>query len=314
MDFYEMAGKMAVGSRLRKLSDVLTENAAKVYEVYGVDLEPRWFPVFYTIAKTEGLGVTEIAQSIGQSHASVSQIIAKMKKKGLIKEVKDQTDGRKNVMGLSEKGVVVSKKLDQQMIDVKSASEELLAEMQYDLWKSIEEMEHLLEQRALYERVMAKRKERESQKVTIIGYRDELQEDFKRLNVEWIEAYFKVEKTDLLYLDNPRSYIIDKGGYIFFAQYDGETVGTCALAKMDAATFELAKMGVSPRAQGKSIGWLLGQACIAKARQVGAKKLYLESNTRLVPAINLYYKLGFKKVTGPPSPYERANIQMELEL
>jgi hypothetical protein len=28
----------------------------------------------------------------------------------------------------------------------------------------------------------------------------------------------------------------------------------------------------------------------------------------------LYYKLGFKKITGSPSPYERCNIQMEMEL
>ena len=310
MDFYQMAGKMAVGSRLRKLSDTLTENAAKVYDVYQVDLEPRWFPVFYTLAKTEGLGVMEIAQSIGQSHASVSQIIKKMKKKGLIAEVKDEADGRRSVVELSAKGKEVSEKLEQQMIDVKSASEELLSEMQYD----IEEMEFLLEQRSLFDRVMAKRKEREVQKVKIVDYDAQYQNDFKQLNIEWIEAYFKVEKTDLLYLDNPKSYIIDKGGHIFFAEYDGQIVGTCALAKMDGETFELAKMGVSPKAQGKKIGWLLGQACINKAKALGAKRIFLESNTRLVPAINLYHKLGFQKVTGPPSPYERANIQMELIL
>ncbi|WP_339813833.1 GNAT family N-acetyltransferase [uncultured Imperialibacter sp.] len=314
MDFYQMAGKMAVGSRLRKLSDILTENAAKVYDVYQVDLEPRWFPVFYTLAKTEGLGVMEIAQSIGQSHASVSQIIKKMKKKGLIAEVKDEADGRRSVVELSAKGKEVSEKLEQQMIDVKSASEELLSEMQYDMWKSIEEMEFLLEQRSLFDRVMAKRKEREVQKVKIVDYHAKYQNDFKRLNIEWIEAFFKVEKTDLLYLDNPKSYIIDKGGHIFFAEYDGEIVGTCALAKMDDETFELAKMGVSPKAQGKKIGWLLGQACIDKAKALGTKRIFLESNTRLVPAINLYHKLGFQKVTGPPSPYERANIQMELIL
>ncbi|RYY25293.1 MAG: MarR family transcriptional regulator, partial [Chitinophagaceae bacterium] len=49
-------------------------------------------------------------------------------------------------------------------------------------------------------------------------------------------------------------------------------------------------------------------------RELGARKVYLESNTKLEPAINLYYKLGFKKIAGAPSPYERCNIQMELEL
>jgi ribosomal protein S18 acetylase RimI-like enzyme len=73
-------------------------------------------------------------------------------------------------------------------------------------------------------------------------------------------------------------------------------------------------MGVSPKTQGLGIGYLLGRACIEKARALGARRVYLESNTRLKPAINLYHKLGFRKVAGPPSPYERCDIQMELVL
>jgi GNAT superfamily N-acetyltransferase len=78
--------------------------------------------------------------------------------------------------------------------------------------------------------------------------------------------------------------------------------------------FELAKMAVSPLMQGKNIGWLLGNAVIEKAKSLGAGKIYLESNTILKPAINLYHQLGFRKVAGHPTPYERCNIQMELVL
>jgi GNAT superfamily N-acetyltransferase len=100
------------------------------------------------------------------------------------------------------------------------------------------------------------------------------------------------------------------------ALYDDVPVGVCALIKMDDPVydFELAKMAVSPLAQGKNIGWLLGQAVIKKAKLLGASKLYLESNTILAPAINLYHKLGFQKVVGHATPYERCNIQMELLL
>jgi len=100
------------------------------------------------------------------------------------------------------------------------------------------------------------------------------------------------------------------------ALYNNEPVGVCALMKMDDPDYEyeMAKMAVSPAAQGKSIGWLLGKAVAEKARLLGAKKLYLESNTVLQPAINLYYKLGFQKVVRRATPYERCNIQMELVL
>lgn len=305
---------MALGSRLRKLSDTVTENATKIYSVYGVDIEPRWFPVFYMLSEAEKMGITEIAEEIGQTHASVSQVVKQMKKKGLITDVKDKKDARRSVVALSSKGREIVPKISEQYIDVGNAIEELMGEMQYDLWKAMEEMEYLLQQKSLYERVIAKRKEREAARVKIIDYTPALQPAFKALNVEWIETYFRLEEKDLLSLDNPDEYIIKKGGHILLAAYNGEIVGTCALLRLDDETVELAKMAVSPKAQGKAIGWLLGLASIEKAKKMGAKSLFLESNTRLVPAISLYRKLGFVKVTGKPSPYERSNIQMELML
>ena len=117
-------------------------------------------------------------------------------------------------------------------------------------------------------------------------------------------------------VDNPEEYIIKKGRYIFVALYRNEPIGVCAMIKMQRGEydFELAKMAVSPKAQGKNAGYLLGQAVINKAKALGAKKIFLESNTILKPAISLYQKLGFKKVVGLPSPYERCNIQMELKI
>jgi GNAT superfamily N-acetyltransferase len=125
-----------------------------------------------------------------------------------------------------------------------------------------------------------------------------------------------MEEADYKALDNPKSYILKNGGHIVVALYRDVPVGVCALIKMDDPVydFELAKMAVSPQAQGKNIGWLLGQAVIKKAKSRGASRLYLESNTILTPAINLYHKLGFKKVIGHSTPYERCNIQMELIL
>lgn len=104
------------------------------------------------------------------------------------------------------------------------------------------------------------------------------------------------------------------GGHIYLARYEDEIVGTCALIKANSDTYELAKMAVVESKRGKGIGWLLGQAAVNKARELGAKTIFLESNTVLQPAIKLYQKLGFRKVVRQPSPYERCNIQMELKL
>ncbi len=178
------------------------------------------------------------------------------------------------------------------------------------------EFEYLLDQKSLFERVLQQKKQRESHKVKIVPFQDKYSTHFKKLNEEWIRKYFKMEEMDHKALNHPKEYILNNGGHIIVALYEGEPVGVCALIKMDHPKydFELAKMGVSPKAQGKGIGWLLGRAVVEKAKSLGAKKLYLESNTVLRSAISLYRKLGFKKVAGESTPYTRSNIQMELEL
>ncbi len=152
--------------------------------------------------------------------------------------------------------------------------------------------------------------------VSIVDYEEKYQHAFRSLNVEWISKYFKMEEADFKALDNPDTYILEKGGHILVALLDEEPVGVCALIKMndEQYEYELAKMAVAPKAQGKKIGWLLGNAILDKARSLGAKCIFLESNTILAPAINMYYKLGFTKVEGRSSPYERADIQMQCML
>lgn len=148
----------------------------------------------------------------------------------------------------------------------------------------------------------------------IVAYKPEHQGAFRALNLAWITAHWEPEPADFKMLDHPQENIIEPGGYIAVA-VEGEVVlGTCALIKLDDQTCELAKMAVAEAVKGNGIGWLLGLAVIERARVLGASRVYLESNTLLTPAMNLYRKLGFKPIAGQPSPYQRCNIQMELQL
>ncbi|MFN0276155.1 MAG: GNAT family N-acetyltransferase [Chitinophagales bacterium] len=150
--------------------------------------------------------------------------------------------------------------------------------------------------------------------VKILDFKPEYAKHFYALNHAWIKKYFVMEEMDHKTLEHAQEYIIDKGGQIIFAELEGKIVGCCALLKVNEGLYELAKMAVDPASQGKHIGFLLGEAVIAKAKTLGAKKLFLESNSKLTPAINLYRKLGFKELPFHPSEYARCNVQMELEL
>jgi GNAT superfamily N-acetyltransferase len=150
--------------------------------------------------------------------------------------------------------------------------------------------------------------------ISIVSYDARYKDEFKRLNEAWITEFFDMEETDHKVLDHPEQYIIDAGGEIVFAVERDTVAGTCALIKMDNGPFdfELAKMAVDPLFRGRGIGRQLGEAIIDRARKLGAKTVFLESNTILAPAISLYRKLGFVETERQHTPYARGNIHMVL--
>jgi ribosomal protein S18 acetylase RimI-like enzyme len=133
----------------------------------------------------------------------------------------------------------------------------------------------------------------------------------KELNYEWLQKYFKVEPGDVISLSDPKEEIIDKGGFIFFAERDKEIIGVSCLLKITSEEFELGKMAVTEKYQGLHAGNLLLDFCIRFAIEKQIKKLILYSNKSLSPAIHLYKKYGFHEVEMEEGHYERANIKME---
>lgn len=147
--------------------------------------------------------------------------------------------------------------------------------------------------------------------VSIIPFSVDLKEPIKTLNIEWLKKYFKIEPKDEKVLSNPQEEIIDKGGMIFYAKYNGKIVGTVSLIKVTDTVFELSKMAVTDDVQGLGIGKKLLQHCVDIAQEQGIQKIILYSNKGLKPAIHLYERFGFVEVLLEDGVYERADIKME---
>lgn len=150
--------------------------------------------------------------------------------------------------------------------------------------------------------------------VTIIPYHSGLRPYFESINKKWIEASFELESVDVKVLTDPEQYIIMPGGVVLFAQMEGEVVGTVALRKETEGIYEMTKMGVLPKAQGKRVGWSLALAILQEAKNRGGKKVVLYSSRKLGPAIQMYRKLGFREVETAPGQYARCDIKMEIGL
>ncbi len=150
--------------------------------------------------------------------------------------------------------------------------------------------------------------------IKIVEYEEKYHSDFKRLSYEWLEKYVSVEPEDEKILNNPKEVILSKGGFIFFAKYNEEIVGTASLIKVDEDIFELAKLAVTEKYQGLKIGKMLIEKCLYVAKQKNAKKVILFTNHILISAIELYKKFGFKEVPIVNNKYIESDLKMELKV
>jgi putative acetyltransferase len=136
-------------------------------------------------------------------------------------------------------------------------------------------------------------------------------EAFRVLNEAWISKYFVIEAKDREVLEDPHGKIVAKGGRVFMALKDGAAVGCAALLKMDDGGYEVAKMTVSENLRGSGLGRLLMQRCIDAGAEMGARRLYLETNSSLGPALGLYRAMGFHDLAPVETAYARADVFME---
>ena len=307
---YSMLGQVTLGRQLRMLADTITSDAAAIYSQFGLEIDPKWFPVFYVLASEKDSTVTSIASTIGHSHVSVSKVISEMEAAKLTVSRKCRDDSRRTLINLSSSGKSMVPKLLVQCEHVDRALGPLTEETGIDFWQALATTRRSLKYSPLSARIKSLD---ERTNLKIIDFAPKYSNDFRRLNVEWITRYWGLEDADEKALNNPTEYILEKGGAVLIALSNGVAVGTVALIPHDATTLELAKMAVSPAAQGKGVGLALGKIALQRAELMGAKRVYLESNTKLGPALSLYQSLGFTELknTEKPSPYARCNVRME---
>ncbi|WP_310993208.1 GNAT family N-acetyltransferase [Aequorivita marina] len=75
--------------------------------------------------------------------------------------------------------------------------------------------------------------------------------------------------------------------------------GVAKLANFDGNVCELQKMYFLPEVRGMGVGAQMMEFCIAKAREFGFDKMYLETMEYMTHAQKLYKQSGFKHIEAP---------------
>jgi|SRR5450830_498875 len=313
MSTLQTYGSLVLGSRLRRLSDQLYAGVDSSYVAAGVELSSRCFPLLMLLRDNGPTSITVLAAQIGQTHPVVVQLGRKLLDAGVVVEMSEPKDERRRLLALSDSGQVLLRGMEPLWSDVKAAIDVMLEGRAAAWIATLDKIEASLQEQAFGVVIATCRRQRERSAVEIIDYEEQYAPDFKRLNVEWLERYFYVEALDDQVLSDPQASILDGGGQIFLARLDGRTVGTCCLIRAGADTFELSKMAVTPACQGLGIARRLLLRALQAYEASGARLLFLESNSKLLPAIQLYESTGFVHVARPDGEvhYQRADVYME---
>ena len=313
-------GILALGTRLRVLSEQMMATVKTFYDQYGLDFEPRWFPLFQLVERQPGLHVAALAAEIGMSHTAIHALVKPLAEAGLIALTPAPGDARARQVRLTREGEVLFDRMRPAWAALDQALRLALPDGGVaQVLAAVDRLDQVVADVAIARGLRtAISRETVADRLRIKPY-DPANPDHKRgfaaLNIEWLQLYFAVEPVDWEMFADPVGNIITPGGEIVVAEIDGVIIGTGALIRRSDDIFELAKMAVSAVWQGQGIGARIVDVLVASARARGLAKLYLVSSKKLPHAVPMYRKLGFVDTDLPlHEVYKRSDISLELDL
>ena len=154
MDYLKSKGGAALGARLRRLSETIDADTARIYAGQGVAFEQRWFGVLNQLVHGGPATVGAIAAALRITHASVSQTRHSLEEAGLVASEPDLADGRRRRLVLTSQGHEFATRLQPLWRTFEAVSEELNTEAG-DVVALLDRLDAALAERSLFERIRA---------------------------------------------------------------------------------------------------------------------------------------------------------------
>ena len=141
--------------------------------------------------------------------------------------------------------------------------------------------------------------------------------EFKKISKEYDEGMAAIVRSNLKargldipgtayfddMLDHLSSYYDREGRAYFVLLRDGILAGGIGIAEFEGIKdcCELQKLYLRQDMQGNGAGYCMVEFIEEKARELGYRKIYLETHTNLAAAIHIYEKLGYQRIDPPAS-------------
>lgn len=153
-DFLNELGELALGSRLKRLSEKMLSEAAIIYRQLDIDVEPKWFTLLALLHQKQQITVVEAAESLGLSQPAISQFCLQLVKKGLVELKVCSKDSRRKIISLSSKGNEQVEQMLPLWHAVNMAAKELCTEADNNFYAALCQYEQALTQKSLVTRTL----------------------------------------------------------------------------------------------------------------------------------------------------------------
>jgi DNA-binding MarR family transcriptional regulator/N-acetylglutamate synthase-like GNAT family acetyltransferase len=250
--------------------------------------------VLYELAHREETTASELGEELGLDAGYLSRILRGFEEHDLIYKRPSETDGRRRLLRLTERGREAFAPLD-----ARSRSE--IGAMLGDM--SIAEQERLVGAMRTIERLLSGRPD------LVVPYllRPHQPGDMgwvvHRHGVLYAREYGWDEHFEALVAEIVAKFIQQYDPRLercWIAERDGEIVGCVFLVRESEEIAKLRLLLVEPEARGLGIGSRLVEECIRFARKTGYQKITLWTNDVLISARRIYEAMGFRLVQEKP--------------
>lgn len=246
--------------------------------------------VIYELAHHEAAAARDLSRELGLDAGYLSRILSGFQKRGLIDKQPSPTDGRQNVLFLTEEGREAFARLNSRS---RLEIEIMLGRL------SGTDQARLIEAMGTIETLLGARPENRIPYILRPHQPGDMGWVVQRHGLLYSEEYGWDQRFEAFVAGIVSEFIQNydpKKERCWMVEMGGTIVGSVFVVKQSDGVAKLRMLIVDPKARGLGIGARLVDECVRFARQAGYRKLTLWTNSILLAARHLYEKAGFRLV------------------
>ncbi|HKK48056.1 MAG TPA: MarR family winged helix-turn-helix transcriptional regulator [Alkalispirochaeta sp.] len=152
MDLIADLRESSLGSRFKRLGELLYNDYAELYDFAEVPFKPVWYLILNYFTRRASGSITEIAAALHVTHAHVTQVADQLITLQILAAHADPNDRRRRLLRLTAHGEQQVNRARPVWEAIRLAQEEIIAESGCDVLEIIERLEQAISRSSVYER------------------------------------------------------------------------------------------------------------------------------------------------------------------